>query len=70
MRFVITQQIPQQVVMDAYPDWNRAPTYRIRLTKNASYYDDVDLYETDSEGIHAVGNNVNHGFLHESGRLF
>lgn len=62
-------QIPQQVVMDAYPNWQVAPTYRVRLTDNASYYDDVDLYETD-DGITALGNNVNHGFLHQAGRLY
>lgn len=62
-------QIPQQVVMDAYPDWSVAPTYRCRLTQNASYYDDIDLYETD-DSIQAVGNDVNHGFLHQAGRLY
>jgi hypothetical protein len=55
--------------MDAYPDWSVAPTYRCRLTNNAAYYDDVDLYETD-DSILAMGNNVNHGFLHETGRLY
>lgn len=62
-------QIPQQVVMDAYPNWNNAPTYRVRLSPNASYYDDVDLYETD-EGITALSNDVNFGCLHQAGRLY
>ena len=69
MRFIHDSQIPQQVVMDSYPDWNRAPTYRVRLSSDASYYDDVDLMETDN-GIYTVGNDVNHGFLHQAGRLF
>lgn len=69
MRFIREQQVPQQVVMDAYPNWSVAPTYRCRLTPDASYYDDIDLYETDDE-IQAIGNNVNHGFLHEAGRLY
>lgn len=69
MRFITASQVPQQVVMDAYPSWDQAPTYRCRLTKDAAYYDDVDLYETD-DGIQAIGNNVNHGFLHEAGRLY
>jgi hypothetical protein len=56
--------------MDAYPNWNTAPMYRCRLTQDASYYDDIDLYETDTGEIQAVGNNVNHGFLHEAGRLY
>jgi hypothetical protein len=62
-------QIPQQVVMDAYPSWQEAPTYRCKLTNNAAYYDDTDLYEGD-ESIQAVGNDVNYGFLHQAGRLF
>ena len=62
-------QIPQRVVMDAYPNWNVAPTYRCQLTENAKYYDDIDLYEQD-DCIEAHGDNVNYGFLHEAGRLF
>lgn len=62
-------QIPQQVVLDAYPDWSVAPTYRCRLTENTAHYDDLDLYETD-DAIHAIGNNVNHGHLYAAGRLY
>lgn len=69
MRFATTSQVPQQVIMDSYPDWNRAPAYRVRLTDNTAYYDDFDLYETD-DGVQAVGNSVNHGVLYGAGRLF
>lgn len=62
-------QIPQQVVMDAYPNWNVAPTYRCKLTNDAAYYDDMDLYERD-ENIEALGNDVNYGYLHQAGRLY
>lgn len=62
-------QIPQQVVMDAYPSWETAPMYRCQLTKDAAYYDDVDLYERD-DNIEALANNVNYGMLHQAGRLF
>lgn len=71
MRFLRDQrgQIPQQVTMDAYPDWNVAPTYRVKLTDNASYYDDTDLYELH-DGIQCVANNVNYGVVHQAGRLY
>lgn len=62
-------QVPQQVTMDSYPNWNVAPTYRVKLTDDASYYDDTDLYE-QNDGIQAVGNNVNYGILHQTGRLY
>lgn len=62
-------QIPQQVVMDAYPNWSVAPTYRVRLTPDAAHYDDIDLYEGE-DSIQAIGNNVNHGFLYQAGRLY
>lgn len=75
MRFITapavqSEQNPQLVAMQSYPSWDRAPTYRVRLTDNASYYDDLDLYETDENEIQAYGANVNHGFLHEAGRLY
>ena len=70
MRFIHDSQVPQQVVMDAYPNWNVAPTYRIKLTPDASYYSDHDLFEKDDGQIQSVGSDVNYGFLHQAGRLF
>ena len=66
---VVNQQTPQLVTMDAYPSWDVAPTYRVQLTPNASYYSDVDLFEQD-DGIHAACSDVNYGFLHQAGRLY
>lgn len=75
MRFVTpsavqSQQSPQLVAMQSYPSWNVAPTYRVKLTDNASYYSDMDLYETDSGELQSYGADVNHGFLHQAGRLY
>ena len=67
---VQSEQRPQLVAMDAYPSWDRAPTYRVRLTDNASYYDDTDLYEKDTGEIQGYGADVNYGFLHQAGRLY
>jgi hypothetical protein len=69
MRFISQAQIPQRVVMEAYPSWDRAPTWRVRLTDHTAYYDDLDLFETD-DGIQSIGDLVNHGFTKGAGRLY
>ena len=69
MRFITASQVPQRVQMDSYPNWDRAPAYRVRLTDHTAYYDDLDLFETD-DGIQCVGDSVNHGYTTGAGRLF
>lgn len=69
MRFISTSQVPQRVVMDSYPSWDRAPSYRVRLTDNAVHYDDFDQFETD-DGVQCIGDSVNHGYTIGAGRLY
>lgn len=69
MRFISRSQVPQRLVFDAYPNWERAPAYRVRLTDHTAYYDDLDLFETD-DGIQSIGDNVNYGFTRGAGRLY
>lgn len=69
MRFIGGSQLPQRVINESYPSWERAPAYRVRLTDHAAYYDDFDLFETD-DGIQCLGDNVNHGYTKGAGRLY